>query len=100
MERVYRPIIRRPKLILIVIVLLTGFFAHHARHIRTDSSAESILPQRDPEKDYYDEVRRLFGSDDVAVIGLFTPTTSTPPGLPKGKNPSPASRKKTQRRRG
>jgi len=85
MERVYRLIIHRPKLILIVIGLLTGFFAYHARHIRIDSSAESILPQRDPEKDYYDEVRRLFGSDDVAVIGLITDNIYTPQVLQKVK---------------
>jgi len=38
MERAYHLIVHRPKTILFLIILLTGFFASHARHIRVDSS--------------------------------------------------------------
>lgn len=38
MERVYHLIVYRPKIILLLIFLLTAFFAYHARHIRLDSS--------------------------------------------------------------
>ncbi len=85
MERIAHFIVHRPKILLFFLLLLTGFFAYHARHIRIDSSAESILPQGDPEKGYYDEVRRLFGSDDVAVIGLITDNIYTPQVLQKVK---------------
>ncbi len=85
MERVYHLVVYRPKTVLLLIVLLTGFFAYHARHVRIDSSAASILPQGDPEKGYYDEVRRLFGSDDVAVIGIITDNIYTPQVLEKVK---------------
>src|SRR5262245_59255372 len=78
MERIYRLIIHRPKSILLVILLITGFFAYHARHIRLDSSVESLLPQDDPENQYYEEVRRLFGSDDVGVIALIADNIYTP----------------------
>jgi predicted RND superfamily exporter protein len=85
MERVYRLIVYRPKLLLFFIGLLTAFFAYHARHIQFDSSIDSLLPQGDPEKQYYDEVRQLFGSDDVAVVGIITDDVYTPRTLEKIK---------------
>lgn len=85
MERVYRLIVYRPKLLLFFIGLLTAFFAYHARHIQFDSSIDSLLPQGDPEKQYYDEVRQLFGSDDVAVVGIITDDVYTPQTLEKIK---------------
>jgi len=80
MERVFTFIVDRPKLILFLIALLTLFFAFHARHIRLDSSVESLLPRDDPEKTYYAEVRRLFGS---GVIGVVTDNIYTPAVLHK-----------------
>jgi len=71
MQRVYDLIVSRPKSVLFLILLLTAFFAEHARHIRLDSSVESLLPKNDPETRYYEEVRRLFGSDEIGVIGVI-----------------------------
>ena len=85
MKRIAHLIVYRPKVLLFLIFLLTAFFAYYARQIRTDSSVESMLPQGDPEKQYYDEVRRLFGSDDVAVIGIITDNIYTPQVLEKVK---------------
>jgi len=85
MDRIYRFIIHRPWPILLVVGLGTLFFAYHARNIRIDSSIESLLPQDDPEKQYYNEVRRLFGSEDVAVIGIITDNVYTPQTLEKIK---------------
>jgi predicted RND superfamily exporter protein len=76
-------IVGRPKLILFLIVLLTAVFAFQARHIRLDSSIESLLPRDDPEKEYYEEVRRLYGSDEIVVIGLVTENVYTPEALKK-----------------
>jgi predicted RND superfamily exporter protein len=83
MQRVYDLIIHRPKSILFFILLLTGFFANHARHIHLDSSVESLLPKDDPEKAYYDEVRQQFGSDEIGVIGVIADNVYTPPVLQK-----------------
>jgi predicted RND superfamily exporter protein len=83
MDRIYGLIVRRPKLILLLIVLLTAFFAFQARHIRLDSSIESLLPRDDPEKEYYEEVRRLYGSDEIVVIGLVADNVYTPEALKK-----------------
>jgi predicted RND superfamily exporter protein len=83
MERAYHLIVHRPKTILFFIFLLTVFFAYHARHIRLDSSVESLLPKDDPNKEYYDEVRQLFGSDEIGIIGLITDSVYTPEVLQK-----------------
>ena len=83
MDSVYRLVIHRPRPILTVIFLLTVFFAYHARHISIDSSVASILPQDDLDKRYYDEVRLLFGSDDIAIVGLIADNIYTPQVLQK-----------------
>ncbi|MCS6924906.1 MAG: MMPL family transporter [Candidatus Binatia bacterium] len=85
MEQVYHYIVNRPRRILLCVVLLTGFWAYHARHIRLDSSVESLLPQHDPEQQYYAEVRQLFGSDEVGVVGVVTDDVYTPEVLHKIK---------------
>jgi len=85
MDRIYSFIVDRAKLVLLLILLLTGFFAFHARHIRLDSSVDSLLPRDDPEKQYYNEVRRIFGSDEIGVIGLVTDNVYTPEVLQKIK---------------
>src|SRR5438045_9495480 len=85
MERVYSLIVQRAKLLLVLILVLTGFFASHARHIHLDSSVDSLLPKDDAEKRYYDEVRHLFGSDEIGVIGVVADNIYTPPVLKKMK---------------
>lgn len=83
MERIYRLIVYQPKSVLLALFLLTCFFAYHAQYIRLDSSIESLLPDDDPENQYYQEVRALFGSDEVGVIGLVTDNIYTPDILQK-----------------
>src|SRR5713101_2684797 len=83
MEWIYRLIVQRPKLVLVLILLLTGFFAFHARYLRIDSSVEHLLARDDPNKQYYNEVRSLFGSDDMGIIGLVTENVYTPATLEK-----------------
>lgn len=83
MERIHRFVINRPLPVLLSIALLTCFLGYHASHIRIDSSIESLLPYDDPEKQYYNDVRRLFGSEDVAVVGLITDNIYTPQTLQK-----------------
>jgi uncharacterized protein len=83
MERVYSLIVGKPKIILFSLLLITAFFAYHARDIRLDSTVDSLLPKNDPEKQYYNEVRQLFGSDEIGVIGLVADNVYTPEVLQK-----------------
>src|SRR4029077_10273008 len=49
-------------------------------HLRIENSLESMLSSGDPKVEYYNATRAIFGSDDVAVIGVrgadvFAPET-------------------------
>ena len=83
MERVYGLIVDRPKLILGLILLLTAFFGWSARHIQLDSSVESLLPGDNTDSQYYAEIRQLFGSDEIGVVGIIADTIYTPRTLQK-----------------
>src|SRR5215510_11395548 len=83
MTRLYHFIIHWPKLTLLLALLLTGFLGYHARQLRIDSSAEHLLATDDPNKKYYEEVRALFGNDDITVIGLVAENVYTPATLEK-----------------
>lgn len=66
-------------------MILTGVFSVYARHIRIDSSVESLLPSEDPDNQYYAEIRHLFGSDEIGVIGIIADTIYTTETLQKIK---------------
>jgi hypothetical protein len=85
LEWIYCLIVDRAKSVLLLLLLITGFFAFHAQHIRLDGSVDSLLPKNDPEKQYYNEVRRIFGSEEIGVIGLVTDNVYTPEVLQKIK---------------
>jgi uncharacterized protein len=83
MTRFYHLIVHWPKLTLLLALLLTGLFGYYARQFRIDSSVEHLLATNDPNKKYYEEVRALFGNDDITVIGLVTEDVYTPATLEK-----------------
>jgi len=52
-------------------VMITVFFAYCARTVRVDSSIENLLPVDDPEKLYYDQMKPVFGDEEIVVVGVF-----------------------------
>src|SRR5216684_395414 len=78
-----RLIVRWPKLTLLWAFLLTAFLGYQAWHLRIDSSAENLYSQDDPNKKYDEAMRKIFGSDDMGVIGLVTENIYTPATLEK-----------------
>jgi len=70
-------------LIILVAVLITIFLGYYAAHFHINSSVENLYDQNDPNKRYYEEVRKLFGSDDTGVIGLVADNVYTPATLEK-----------------
>src|SRR5215510_15162657 len=81
MKRLYHLIIHWPKIVLLLILAFTGFLGTYAVHLRIDSSVEHLLATNDPNKQYYDEIRALFGSDDMGVIGIVADNVYTPATL-------------------
>ena len=70
MQRIFRLIVDKPQIVLLFIFALTCFFGYHAQHIRLDGSMDRLLPENDPDNQYYAEVRKLFGNDEVGVIAV------------------------------
>jgi uncharacterized protein len=78
-------VVKRPKLFVLIIFLLSSFLGYYASHFHIDSSVENLYDQNDPNKKYYEEVRARFGSDDMGVIGLVTDNVYTSATLEKIK---------------
>lgn len=75
--------VRSPRLVILVIALLTGVFGWQATNTRLNSSIENLLPDNDPDRLFYDEVKRTFGSDEAGIIALFADDVFAPPTLAK-----------------
>lgn len=73
--------LRFPRATLAVLLLVTAFFAWHAKDIRVDSSAENLLPLDDPERTYYYDVREEFGTEEILVVALFADDVFAPEAL-------------------
>jgi predicted RND superfamily exporter protein len=80
MNRFARWLARRPLVVIAANVAVTIALGAWALHVRIENSLESMLPAGDPKVEYYNATRAIFGSDDVAVIGvhgddIFAPAT-------------------------
>ncbi|MBI1818323.1 MAG: MMPL family transporter [Deltaproteobacteria bacterium] len=83
MKRLLNVPLRSPRLTLAVMLVLTAFFGVFAARIKVDSSIENLLPADDPDKLYYDDVKKIFGDEEIAVIGVFADDVFAPRTLAK-----------------
>ena len=67
-----RLILEWPRLSLLLIGLIVGFFAWHADDFRLDASADSLVLENDLALKYYRSIKARYGSDDYLVI-TYTP---------------------------
>jgi len=68
---------RHPLLTLIFIMLVTLFFGWQSIHLKIEITAEGMMVQDDPERVFYEESLKTFGSENVTIIyfrdeSLFT----------------------------
>jgi predicted RND superfamily exporter protein len=80
MDRFARWLARHSFYVAGVNVVVTALLGLCALRIHIESSLESMLPAGDPKVEYYAATRGIFGSDDVAVVGvlardIFAPST-------------------------
>jgi predicted RND superfamily exporter protein/CRP-like cAMP-binding protein len=83
MRRLLEVPIIAPRMTLAVMVAVTLFFANFAVHYKVDSSPENLLPGDDPEKVYYDSIKKEFGDEEIAVVGIFADDVFAPSTLAK-----------------
>ena len=80
MDAFARWLARHPLAVVLANLLVTAVLGFYALQLRIESSLESMLPAGDPKVEYYAQTRAVFGSDDVAVVGvrardIFAPST-------------------------
>lgn len=85
MDRVFRFVVGRPRLVLALALVATAFAASRVVDLRSgrialefDPSINRLLPENDPAIEFYDHVRLVFGSDETILVvyhadDLFTP---------------------------
>lgn len=66
-----------PFTVIFVIGFISLFFAFHARNLYLDTSAEGMMIENDPDRAFYSETLKTFGSDNISVVyvrdeNLFT----------------------------
>ena len=67
-----RWLVRHPLAAIAANLLVTAILGFYALQIRVESSVASVLPAGDPDVEYYAKVCEVFGSDDVAIVGVRT----------------------------
>jgi hydrophobe/amphiphile efflux-3 (HAE3) family protein len=68
MTRVMLWIVDRPALSIGLILLITAVFATQLSKLEIDTSAEGLMVEKDPAKEYYDKIKTKFGSDNLTIV--------------------------------
>ena len=61
-------IVRHPIAVVVFLVVVTCLAGSQIAKLEIDSSAEGLMVERDPERDYYESVKEWFGSDNLTVV--------------------------------
>ena len=73
LARVYdNLVLKKPGVTLLVVALVTAFFAIHIPDFKLDASADSLILENDQALRYYRSVRARYGSDDNLIV-TYTP---------------------------
>ena len=72
---------RFPRATLLVAAVLTIGLGLFAARFSVDSAVDQLLPEDDADGVYYEGVRRAFGSEEIAVVGIFADDVFAPATL-------------------
>ena len=70
-DRFYRIILAYPRAVIGLVLAVTGFFAWQATRVELNNSIEAILPQGHPAVLQDHEIKRVFNSREMILIGLL-----------------------------
>jgi predicted RND superfamily exporter protein len=65
-------VLKKPGVTLLIVALVTAFFAIHIPDFKLDASADSLILENDQALRYYRSVRARYGSDDNLIV-TYTP---------------------------
>jgi predicted RND superfamily exporter protein len=67
-NQIYKKILEKPKIILVLLVLVFSFSIYNAKNFQLDASADSLLLENDPDLNYLRSVNERYSSEDFFVI--------------------------------
>src|SRR3989338_1480281 len=70
LRKLTETVIRFPKTTIAVFLVATIFFAFQFPKIRIDTDPENMLEQKQPDRVFYDKVKKEFGINDLLVVGI------------------------------
>ena len=65
-------VLKRPRVVFLVLILITTFFLFNTKDFRLDASSETLLMEGDPDLEYLREINQRYKSKDFLVL-TFTP---------------------------
>ena len=73
LKRYEELILNYPVSVLIICGLVTILFGLHAGRLTFSSSSEKFFIKGDPDREYYEKAKELFGNDQIIVLALVAP---------------------------
>ncbi len=62
--------VNRPKLVILLMLILTVFFALQFPRIKIDTDPENMLRKDEPVRIFHDQVKKDFGIKELIVLGI------------------------------
>lgn len=81
MKTIAKWVTKYNKLWILLVFLVTGFFAYQMPNMTIDNSIDNMLPADHPAKQLYDKVDENFGGSDILVVALHNDSLFTQPAL-------------------
>ena len=70
MNRFARGIARRPRLWLVVMLVITAVATAGIGRVRFDSSLQSMTVRDDPERVFHEQTEDTFGDEEIGVVAI------------------------------
>ena len=68
-------ILKKPSLILVLLLIFLCFFGYHSKNFRLDASSETLLIEGDPDLKYLNKINERYGAKEFLVL-TYTPKKS------------------------
>ena len=81
MNRLLLWVVDRPTLAAVLLAGVTVLLATQVVRIEVDTSAESLMVEKDPARAFYEDAKRRFGSDNMTVVLVKADDVFTVPAL-------------------
>lgn len=81
LNRLTDRVLARPKMTILLVLLVTAFFGNAMRGLRADTDLTRDLPQQLPAKALYDRIDEIFPAKEMLVVGIVADDVFTHDGL-------------------